>query len=342
VDARPYVVHVAPGDPSRAISLDGDGEAPAVRVTGPGGQDVTSSTGDCAPATPTNFNGSTCLTMVGHIRIMRSPMSDQTVVGLENPAPGNYTITPQPSSPGFAQVFTSDDAAAPQITGSVSGTGVSRTLSYNVRRIAGEKVTFLDVGPQGAREIGTVNGGSTGRLTFAPAPGNATHFVEAEVEMAGLPVPMLGGAGSGATDASAGRASRRAGAMVAIARFRPPRLVRAGRVRRLHVTRRGAVLRVGWRKAHGARRYVVIVRLRNGRLRKVIVRGTSARVSRIPRTEPGQIIVVAIGNDGRPGPSVRVRFRASAKPHTILQPLLRRRRRHRALDPSATVRREWV
>jgi hypothetical protein len=320
-DVRPYVVHIAPGDPSRAISLDGDGEAPAVQVTGPGGQDATSSTGDCTPATDTTYNGSTCLTMVGHIRIMRSPSSDQTVVGLQDPAPGTYTITPQPSSSAFAKVFTAEDPAAPQITGSVLGSGAARTLRYNVRAIPDEKVTFLDEGPDGTREIGTVTGGRSGALTFSPAPGNATHFVEAEVEMAGLPVPMLGGEGSGAADASALHAGSRGAAMVTIARFRPPRFVHAGPVRRVHLARQGTVLRVSWRKARGASRYVVVVRLRNGRLRTVVVRGTSARITRVPRTEPGQITVEAIDNDGRPGPASRARFRAMAKPHTILQRL---------------------
>jgi hypothetical protein len=78
---------------------------------------------------------------------------------------------------------------------------------------------------------------------------------------------------------------------------------------------------VSWRRARGARRYVVTLRLRDGRLRTVIVRGTSARITRIPRTEAGEITVDAIGNDGRPGPIVRARIRATAKPHTILQRL---------------------
>ncbi|HET6868095.1 MAG TPA: hypothetical protein VFH80_19435, partial [Solirubrobacteraceae bacterium] len=320
-DLRPYVIHIAPGDASRAISLDGDGEAPAVRVTGPGGQDVSSSTGDCTPATDTDYNGSTCLTMVGHIRIMRSPTSHQTAIGLENPAPGTYTITPLPSSSGFAQVFTADDPASPQITGSVVGTGVSRTLHYNVHPTPDEKVTFFDVGPQGAREIGTATGGRTGSLTFTPGPGNAAHFVEAEVEMAGLPVPMLGGGSSGALDASAARAAGQGGAMLTIARFHPPRLVHAGPIRGMRLQRHGTILRLSWRKARGALRYAVVARIVNGRLRTVIVRHTTARITGIPRTEPGQITVRAIGNDGRPGPAVRARFRATARPRTILQPL---------------------
>ena len=320
-DLRPYVVHIAAGDPSRAISLQGDGEAPAVRVTGPGGQDVTSSTGDCTPATETAYNGSTCLTMVDQIRIMRSPTSHETVVGLQNPRPGTYTITPLPSSSGFAAVSTADDPASPRITGSVVGTGASRTLRYNVRAIPDEKVTFLDVGPQGAREIGTARGGTTGALNFTPAPGGATHFVEAEVEMAGLPVPMLGNGGAGAVDASDHGATQRGAAMATIARFRLPRLVHAGAVRRVRVRRQGTVVRVSWLKARSAHRYAVVLLLRNGRRWTVTVRDTRARILRIPRTEPGQITVRAIGNDSRPGPAARVRFRATAKPRTILQRL---------------------
>jgi hypothetical protein len=78
---------------------------------------------------------------------------------------------------------------------------------------------------------------------------------------------------------------------------------------------------VSWRKARGARRYVVTVRLRNGSLRTVTVGGTSARITGLPRIEPGRIIVGAIGNDGRPGPTVSSQFRATAKPHTILRRL---------------------
>jgi hypothetical protein len=112
------------------------------------------------------------------------------------------------------------DPATPRITGSLLGTGASRTLHYNVRAIPDEKVTFFDVGPQGAREIGTANGGSTGALTLTPAPGSATHFVDAEIEMAGLPVPMLGGAGAGAATASSVGAAQDGAAKLTIARFR--------------------------------------------------------------------------------------------------------------------------
>jgi hypothetical protein len=90
---------------------------------------------------------------------------------------------------------------------------------------------------------------------------------------------------------------------------------------------RGSVLRVSSRKLRGAVRYVVIARLRSGRVRIVFVRPTSVRVNGIPRTEAGQITVRAIGTDGRPGPAVGIRFRATAKPQTILHPLPQARRR---------------
>ena len=320
-DVRPYVVHIAPGDPSRAISVGGHGEAPAVRVTGPSGQDVTSSTGGCTPATPTAYNGSTCLTIVGHIRIMRSPFSHQTVVGLQDPAPGTYTITPLPSSSGFANVFTAEDPGSPRITGSVLGTGASRTLRFNVRAIPDEKVTFLDVGPQGAHEIGTVNGGRTGALNFTPAPGKATHFIEAEVEMARTARPDARGRKLQRAecherpDGKPRRGEdddRPLPAAAAGSRRRDSRPARAA-------ARHGGAGEVA--RARGARRYAVVLRLRNGRLRTVLVRGSSARIGRVPRTEAGTIAVRAIGTDGRLGLAARAKFRPVAKPRTILRRL---------------------
>jgi hypothetical protein len=71
---------------------------------------------------------------------------------------------------------------------------------------------------------------------------------------------------------------------------------------------------------------VVVVRLRDGRVRTVTVQRTGARIAGIPRTEALQVTIAAIANDGRPGPAVRARLRATAKARTILEPLRQRRR----------------
>ena len=213
----------------------------------------------------------------------------------------------------FTAVSTAEDPAAPQ----VAGTGATRTLRYTLNPLPGGKVTFLDVGPQGAREIGTVTNRTTGTIPFIPAPDNATHTVEAEVEMAGLPVPMLPKQPRAAVPRVA-RATPRAGATVTIALFHTPRPVHAGRAGRLHVRHR-ATLRVAWRKARGARRYAVSFRLRNGRVRTALVHTAHARITGVARTEPGVVTVRAIGPDGRPGAAVHARFRATARPHTILR-----------------------
>ncbi|HZQ82646.1 MAG TPA: hypothetical protein VFB25_11785 [Gaiellaceae bacterium] len=319
---QPYVVDVPAGDPGRAIQLDGDVEAPAVRVTGPGGQDVSSSSGACTPATPTSYNGSSCLTVVGHIRIIRSPDTNETVVGLQNPAAGTYTITPQPSSTGFSHVFIAKDPAAPQITGTVVGAGATRTLRYSVNPIPDAKVTFLDVGPQGSREIGTVAGGTSGSLSFTPAPGGAAHTIQAEVEMAGLPVPLLPAAGAAPLRENSVRTTGAGGAATTtIARFDPPPLVHAGPVGRVTAKRQGTSLRVAWARVRGALRYTVAVRLRNGRVLARVAHGTSTRIGGIPRTEAGRVTVEAFANDNRAGRAGIARFAETARPYTILRPL---------------------
>jgi hypothetical protein len=313
----PYEVKVGAGDPGRAIRIDGTDEAPAVLVTGPGGQRLASSTGHCTTATDKIYNGDTCLTIGGHIRIMRSPQAKQTVVGIENPAPGSYTITPVVDSAAFARVFTARDGDAPTVTGKVTGTGVSRTLTYHIADAADERVTFLDVGPQGAREIGTATGG-VGRMPLTTAPGSGTHRIEALFERAGLPLPMLGGsAAAQASSAATGSAAAAPASYLTIARFKPPRPIRPGTVKKLRIARRGTALLVKWRRARGAQRYSVVMRRDDGSTRSSIVRAPRLRIAGVPRVTGGRVTVRAIGSDSRSGRAARARFGATAKRRTV-------------------------
>ncbi|MGZ4318446.1 MAG: InlB B-repeat-containing protein [Gaiellaceae bacterium] len=309
--AQPYSFTIKSGDPSHAVRLDGDNEAPAVEVTGPGGIDVTSGSGDCVPATSTTYNGNTCMTVSGKVRIMRSPRFKETAVGIENPVPGTYTITPVAGS-SFTQVFKADDTGALQISGSVSGSGALRTLSYNARAIPGEKVTFLDVSAGGAKEIGTVVGGGSGNLRFAPPPGTAVHQVVAEVELAGLPLPDLGGAGKSFESSAASPGGR-----LTIATFHPPKPLKLGVASHLQATRRGKTLKVTWRKASGAVRYAVVLTRGDGTAQSLYAKHTSASFA-VARTDSGRVTVRAIAADGRTGKLRHVGFKATAKSPTLV------------------------
>ncbi len=314
---QPYTVTIKAGDPSRVIRLDGSSAAPAVKVTGPGGIDVTSSQGDCTPATPTDYNGSTCLTVDGNVRIMRSPSSKEAVVGLQDPVPGTYTITPLPGSVGFAQVFNASDTADLGITGHVSAVGGDRALAYNVPSVPGEKVTFLDVAPNGgAQTIGTVVGGGKGTLDFAPGEGTAAHTVTAEVELAGIPVPMLGGGGSSARRGAAGAAAQ--GARLRIATFMPPKPVLPAAVKSLSAVHKGSAVTVAWAQAAHASSYKVIVVLSDKTTRTVSTRRTRVTIPNISTTQGGSVSVAGIGPDGRLGAWRKASFAALATAPTLV------------------------
>jgi ELWxxDGT repeat protein len=311
--AQPYTFTTKAGDPSHAVQLDGVNDAPEVEVTGPGGIDVTSSSGDCTSATATSYNGNTCLTISGKVRIMRSPKFKETVVGVQNPAAGTYTVTPLGGST-FADAYKASDTGSLGISGSVSGSGLLRTLSYNIRQIPGEKVTFLDEYAGAAREIGTVINGGSGILKFSPPAGTALHQVVAEVELAGLPVPVpTAGPSSGPTPLAA--APR-----ITIASFRPPKPPKLSVVSHLRAVRHGSSLAVSWRKAGGAVQYGVVVTLADKTGRTVYAKKTSARIANVARTEAGQVTVIAIAADGRKSKARHVRFKARAKAPTLQAP----------------------
>ena len=109
-------VTIKPGDPSRAIRLDGEAGAPRVRVTAPGGQVLESPAGPGTALTPA-------------IRILRSHQIKATVIGLQNPRPGRYTIEPMPGSPAITKVTEANDPPPARVTARVTGRGASARSS---------------------------------------------------------------------------------------------------------------------------------------------------------------------------------------------------------------------
>jgi hypothetical protein len=252
----------------------------------------------------------------------------RTVVGLQDPAPGTYSFTLAPGSPRVTRIAHADDPPAVAISARVTGDGVSRVLRYDIAPRPDERVTFLDVGPQGAREIGTATGGRSGAITFTPAPGGREHTIQAVVEYAGIPVAL---AAPGAVQRPAvgrpivGRAAaaRTAKGRLVLARFRPPALRHAGAVRGLAARRAiPKTVAVSWRRARAAARYLVVLRLGDGSTRTVRVAGTrhGLRLRGVAPTLAGRVTVRAIGTDGVPGRAARVRFRATARPRTAQRP----------------------
>ncbi len=271
VDVRPSIANAAAssrtitvrrGAPNPALELHGDGAAPLVRVTGPGGQqlDSTDSGFDHSPG--------------GHIRILRyeSPHDDFTVVGLENAQPGRYTVSTLPGSVPFTEIDSATDLPDAHVTASIGGTSVRRTLSYDVRDRPGQSVTFWDLDKgAAATAIGHVDGGGKGEIHFGPAPGNGRRTIVAQFTLDGLPAERI-----------------------TVAHYQPPSPILAT-PRGLHVTRTKNSVKAGWHAVPGAIRYEVVLTDRTtGYQRLISTRRSSIALKGLSRTVGGTLTVRAV------------------------------------------------
>jgi hypothetical protein len=286
---KPHVVTIEPGEPDRAVRFQGAQGAPRVRVRGPSGVDFTSPEG---PG----------YTIEHDIRILRSEKFKQTVVGLTRP--GRYEIEPLEGSPAIRQITEAEDQPAAKATARVRGTGVRRTLEYDIRTRDGQRVTFFESAGDSTREIATITRGGRGSLKFDSAPGTGLRRIEAQFELNGIPAERL-----------------------TIAAFAPtsPRLARP---RHLSVRRHRRTLVVRWARVPGAARYEVVTTIAGGRKQLVRTRATSRRLRASP-VDGGRVTVRAIAPQ-REGAPVTARFKETKRLHTSaeqLQPPPRERRR---------------
>jgi hypothetical protein len=270
---RSLVVTIKPGDPSRAIRLDGATGAPRVRVTAPGGQVVESPAG-----------AGTALTSA--IRILRSQQLKATVVGLQDPRPGQYKLDLLPGSPAITKASDANDPPPAHVTAQVGGSAVRRTLTYDVRPRPHQRVTFVETGAGGDRPIATVTR-PRGTLTFTPAPGTGKRHIEARFELAGV----------GAETKT-------------VATFSAPSQ-HLGRPTQVIVRRRRGGLLVTWPRVRDATRYELVVTLANGAQRITSTRRPRARLNAVTRASGGRVTVRAIA-PMRQSQATAVRFRATA------------------------------
>ena len=273
----PIVVHIKPGDRSRAIRLDGATGAPDVHVTGPGGVDLDSPTGAGV--------------QIGRgARIIRSLTLKATVVGLVDPRPGTYTLTLDAGSPPVTRVSEASDQPDARIHAAVHGTGATRTLSYDIGKRPDQQVTFIEVNGATSRQIATVKG-DRGSVGFTPAPGRGTRTIVAQFQLAGLPAERL-----------------------TVARFTPPSPV-LPRARTVRVRRHGRTLLAHWRAVRGADRYTVVLTAAAGGQR-VVSAGHTQLTLRDVDTSSGGVVSVSASAPLRTGRPASARYRATTSLRT--------------------------
>lgn len=207
--AGPPAVRIPAGQRAFAIRVRGNGVAPAIRLTGPGGAVV-----DTAVAVPL---------VTDRLIVDRDDARSATTVILRRPRAGTWRIaSPQP----VAGVATARAKPRLRLRARVRGAGARRRLAWRLTPRAGERVRFVDRTDGVARTILTTRR-RAGQVRFRPTPGHArTHRIVGVVVADGVPIKQL-----------------------RLDRFRAPRLAPPARPRGVRVRRGGGGVRIGWRRS---------------------------------------------------------------------------------------------
>jgi hypothetical protein len=170
----------------------------------------------------------------------------------------------------------------------VSGRRFSRTLTWRLRRLPGQRVRFVEEGPDVKRTL-TTTSRARGRLRFRPGFGSAgARTVVAIVDQNGMP-----------RDA------------ITVARYTAPGPPRPQRPRRLRARRRGSAITVSWRPARGAASQRVVVSRPRGRRDLLVLkpRRRKLRIADVDRDERVTVEVAGLRRDNVPGRSAKVRVK---------------------------------
>jgi hypothetical protein len=144
---------VAKGETDKTVRLVGAGAPPQVSVKSPDGETISTAEG--------NF------VHHGTLGVLRSDLDDATYVGVLGGKRGTYTITELPGSAPIT-VLGQTRPGGTQLTASVSGRGLTRTLHYALGSLTGRAVSFFERGGATFHLIGAATAAS-GALSFTPA-----------------------------------------------------------------------------------------------------------------------------------------------------------------------------
>jgi hypothetical protein len=269
-------IRLRAGLPSAALAIDGDGSAPEVTLTGPRGEHLS-----VTAAKPQ--------TQSGRILAMRGE-EQTTYVYIARPSAGTWTLHAEGTSQ-IKRLRQSFGLPKPKAKVRVSGHGRRRTLTWQLRPIAGQRVRFVEMG-RDVRKVIKTTSARRGRVAFTPADGPAgRRKIVALVEQNGLP-----------------RANLTAGSYVA-----PPR-PRPGRPRHARIVRRGTRLIVSWRAPTPGFRHAVSVDIGDGRTVVKIARSGagSVTVHGVPVGYGARATIMGITKVNARGPAARVRLPAAA------------------------------
>ena len=264
---------VAPGQRALALELDSTGGDPVVTLVAPDG---TRYAMPAAGAAQTD----------GFFAV-RDPRDNATFLGVRAPVAGRWRIEPQPGSPAVTKVLGVKILPKPHVTATVRGRGRTRTFDYDVKPIAGQKVTFVEQGSDTHRTVGTARS-NRGSITFVPQDGaGRARTIVALVAQYGNPRARL-----------------------TVARFTAPPLRRAAAPRHVRAKRgAGGSVTVSWSRVAGSTRYEVTAHVDDGRTLFGTTRGTAVTLPDVGAAHAVRLEVRSVdppARNSRPG-AVRLR-----------------------------------
>jgi hypothetical protein len=281
VDAA--VAHIAQAGGAVTLNLTGHPPSTSIYVKGTGGPPVLTLAGPHGERLSESADGHGVYDRRLGLVIWPEPKLDETLVSIDHPAPGAWTLTPLPGSPTISNVSYANAVAPARIIATVSGRGRARTLSYRIVPRAGQRVTFAERTGRVFHVLGVARG-TNGKLRFTSAlgPGGRREIV-AEISLSGMPTPPL-----------------------VVARYTAPPPPRAGKPSRLTFARRRGSLWIRWGAAANAKSYLCVVSLSDG-LRTAYILPARQRSKIVPTVAPnatGRIWIIPITAMSALGPDV--------------------------------------
>jgi hypothetical protein len=261
--AAASTVSLPGGTPTETIMVEGEGGAPDVTLTGPGGVRIANG----KPA-----RQGQALTLRG---------IPATYFALKAPAGGAWTVTPNPGSVQVKRILVSDGFKPLSLSARISATGRGRAIAYRIAAGGhGQSVQFAERGAFGTRLIGAPVAKANGTVRFQPVNARGTRRTLVALVL---------------QDGIVKREQKLGTYTVPASRLAAPASVT--------VRRGEHTLRVSWNGVRGAARYVVRLKGAHGTRLAEYTKRRSVTFDAIRRDERISVEVRAVapnGNDGQP------------------------------------------
>ncbi|MDP8909761.1 MAG: hypothetical protein M3N47_11770 [Chloroflexota bacterium] len=223
------------------------------------------------------------------------------------PLPGSWRVTTAPGSDAIGSMALARSLPPVKVAAQLAGRGRNRRLMYDVTRIPGQRVDFVEVGGSVTRRIATqrtsTRAGSVSTISrsvrFSPAEGRAgRRRIVAFVSQNGVP--------------------RR---VISLRSFRAPGPSLPGKPRRVRLRHRGPRLLIAWKPGQGRRatRYDVRVRLPRGRTLRFLTKRRLVRVDGVAWSQRPVVTIRGLRSDGLGGKRAIVKAKRAERPRSTLR-----------------------